>query len=42
MAMLISAVATRLAEAEERASPGAMLLFLIGFFFALTCLVVMA
>jgi hypothetical protein len=39
--MLISAVATRLGEAEERASTGAMVLLFVGFLFAVTCLVVM-
>jgi hypothetical protein len=39
--MLISAVAAKLVEAEERASTGTIVLFFAGFFFAVTCLVVM-
>jgi hypothetical protein len=41
MAISISAVASKLIETEERASPGTILLSFIGFLFGVTCLIVM-
>jgi hypothetical protein len=41
MAMSISAVASKLIETEERASPGTILVSFAGFLFGVTCLVLM-